>query len=431
MRHYRNTFIAILFAMILSPMGVWAQNGANSPYTRYGFGQLSDQNLGGNKAMGGVGIGLRDGSQINVSNPASYTAVDSLTFLFDAGISLQNANFNDGKTKLNAKNSSFDYLAMQFRLCNKAAMTFGFLPYSTVGYGFSSSETINQGVGGWEEEVVATTNYSGNGGLHQAFIGAAYKIRPYLSLGMNVSYLFGDFTHSVTASFSDANINSLARIYTAQISDIKLDFGAQYSFKLSSKEKVTLGATYSWGHDLNAIKSTITEQKMSGSTVINDSVRNVRKAFQLPHSFGAGVTYLYDNRLLIGADFSLQKFSDVRLWGEDDQLADRMKISLGAQFQPKLMGRSIFSVMKYRAGIYYSDPYVKVDGQDAAREYGVSVGFACPLMTKWGNQSSIISISGEWVKVDPRVNGLLTENYLRLSVGLTFNELWFQKWKVR
>ena len=69
--------------------------------------------------MGGIAYGLRNGYQINASNPASYTAIDSLTFLFDAGMTLQNANFKDGNVKTNAKNSSFDYLAMQFRLWTK------------------------------------------------------------------------------------------------------------------------------------------------------------------------------------------------------------------------------------------------------------------------------------------------------------------------
>ena len=78
-----------------------AQTSTNSPYTRYG---------------------LRNGYQINASNPASYTAVDSLTFLFDAGMTLQNANFKEGNIKTNAKNSSFDYLAMQFRLWKRMGM---------------------------------------------------------------------------------------------------------------------------------------------------------------------------------------------------------------------------------------------------------------------------------------------------------------------
>ena len=119
-----------------------AQSGTNSPYTRYGFGQLSDQSFGNTKAMGGIAYGLRDGLHINAANPASYSAVDSLTFLFDAGMSLQNTNFKENGVKTNAKNSTVDYIAMQFRLWKRMGMTLGFLPYSIVGYNMSQTEIL-------------------------------------------------------------------------------------------------------------------------------------------------------------------------------------------------------------------------------------------------------------------------------------------------
>ena len=430
MIRYKKTLCAVLFAL-LTIGSARAQNGSNSPYTRYGFGQLSDQNLGGNKGMGGIGIGLRDGTQVNVNNPASYTAVDSLTFLFEVGISLQNANFSDGQTKLNAKNSSFDYLAMQFRLFKKAGMTVGFLPYSNVGYSFNSSEVMSP-QSEIDDEITATRNYSGDGGLHQAFIGVGYKLSKDLSIGLNASYLFGNFTHKASASFSDANMYSLSRTYYAEISDVKLDFGAQYTIDLDKKRDLIIGATYSWGHDLNANHAYVSGQKLSGSTVMGDTVTNINKAFQLPHSFGLGATYVYDNKLTVGADFSLQKFGNTRFFGEDGQLADRLKCSVGMQYLPNSFSRNYLHRVKYRAGAYYSDPYVKVNNQRAAREYGIGGGLALPIQTGWGwAQKAILNISGEWVKIDPKVSGLLKENYLRLSVGLTFNERWFQKQKVR
>ena len=431
MIHHRKALIAILCLLMAIPYS-WGQNGANSPFTRYGFGQLSDQSLGGNKAMGGIGIGLRSNLQINVSNPASYTAVDSLSFLFDVGFPMQNANFSDGKTKLNAKNSSFDYLAMQFRLFRGMGMTLGFLPYSNVGYNFSSTEELPL-LSDWDDPVTVTRAYSGNGGLHQAFIGVGYEVLPKLSIGTNISYLFGNFRHKVSSNFSHANMYPLARTYYAEISDVKFDFGAQYSLPLNKKSLLTLGATYSLGRDLNAINSYVSQQKLNGSVVISDSVTHVRKAFQLPHAFGVGATYEYDNRLIVGADVLLQKFGETRFFGNQGELADRLKCSVGAQYYPDPTSNNFFKQIKYRAGVYYSRPYVKVNGQEAAREYGVGAGLTFPISSRWGwmTQRSIISVSGEWVKIDPQIKGVLTENYLRLSVGLTFNERWFVKQKVR
>ena len=415
MRHYRKALIAILLVFLTSPM-VWGKNGANSPLTRYGFGQLADQSLSGNKAMGGVGIGWRSSIQINAINPASYTAVDSLSFLFDVGFSLQNTNFSDGKTKLNAKNSS---------------MTLGFLPYSNVGYSFSSTEKLPAQTE-WDDPVTVSHSYNGTGGLHQAFIGVGYELLPNLSIGTNVSYLFGNFSHKVSATFSDGNSYPLARNYYAEISDIKFDFGTQYTLALNKKNLLTAGATYSLGKDLHATDSYISQQKLNGSVVITDSVTHVKDAFQLPHSFGVGITYEYDERITVGADFLLQKFGETRFFGKQGELADRAKYSAGVQYYPDPESNNFFKQMKYRFGAYYSKPYVKVDGQEAAHEYGIGVGITFPV-SKWGwrTQRSIFNISGEWVKIDPKVKGVLTENYLRLNIGMTFNERWFNKQKVR
>ena len=80
-----------------------AQNNNNrSPYSRYGYGSMEGGYTAGSKAMGGLSVGLRDGMITNPSNPASYTAVDSITFIFDLGLSgkynmLQEGSNHDGR----------------------------------------------------------------------------------------------------------------------------------------------------------------------------------------------------------------------------------------------------------------------------------------------------------------------------------------------
>ena len=70
-----------------------AENGMNSPYTRYGFGQLASMETGTNKGMGGTGIGVQGSNQINMLNPASYAVIDTLTFLLDVGRRKIDRNF--------------------------------------------------------------------------------------------------------------------------------------------------------------------------------------------------------------------------------------------------------------------------------------------------------------------------------------------------
>lgn len=411
--------------MLIAMMAA-AQTSTNSPYTRYGFGQLSDQSFGNSKAMGGISYGLRNGLQINASNPASYSAVDSLTFLFDAGLSLQNANFQEAGTKTNAKNSTFDYIAMQFRIIKGLGFTAGFLPYSNVGY--SMSKTNVEGNDGYGHEVTTLNTYKGEGGLHQVFIGLGYQVYKGLSVGANISYLYGDITHTASTAFNYANAFTSVHSNKISVKDYKLDLGIQYSHEFAQKHKVNLGVVYSNGHDLNSTgykyrETFLTDNSYQPQTQSVDTIKN---AFSIPTTFGVGATYVYDNRLTVGFDYTMQNWEDIKFFNEKGKFLNRSKISLGAEYLPAPYSRNYLNRIRYRIGAHYADPYTKVNDYDGAREYGVSFGFGLPLF----QNRSLLNISGQYIKVSPKVKGMLEENYLRVNIGLTFNERWFMKWKV-
>lgn len=410
-----------------------AQTSTNSPYTRYGVGNLSDQHFGNSKAMGGIAYGLRNGLQINAANPASYSAVDSLTFILDTGMSLQNANFKENGTKTNAKNSTLDYLAMQFRIVKGLGFTVGFLPYSNVGYNINYNKIIHQDQYG--NDIYSISSYNGEGGLQQVFAGLGYKVLDNLSIGVNLSYLYGDITHTASTAFSNTDANKSVRTDKISVSDYKLDFGAQYTYRIDKKRSVILGAIYSFGHDLNSDGYKYAETYNTSGVLQTQAVDTIKNACSLPHTFGIGATYVYDNRLTIGLDYTLQKWSDVKFPSnvEGNQyisqkglFSDRSKISVGAEYLPNPFSRNYLSRIRYRVGAYYSSPYAKVDNKEGNREYGVSFGFGLPIF----QSKSVLNISGQYVKVSPKVKGMLEENYLKVNIGLTFNERWFMKWKV-
>ncbi|MBD3591538.1 outer membrane protein transport protein [Bacteroides sp. GM023] len=420
---FKHTLCALLLTMVTG-MAI-AQNNTNSPYTRYGYGDLSDQSFGNSKAMGGIAFGLRDGAQINPLNPASYTAIDSLTFLFEGGVSLQNMNVNGGGVKLNAKNSSFDYLAMQFRLHPRIAMSVGLLPFSNVGYSVSDSGSKNG--------VSQTRSFTGDGGLHQLYAGLGVKVLKNLSVGVNASYFWGDITRTTTILYpATSESYSFIQQRGVSISDYKLDFGAQYTLNFNKKHSVTIGAVFSPKHKLNNDYTVVTQ---NSTTVSND----FDATFELPNMFGGGLTYNYDKRLTVGVDYSLQQWSKTKFginavgnegvnedFNETYAYCDRHKISVGAEYIPNLIGRSYLSHIKYRLGAYYTTPYYKIDGKKAAREYGVTAGFGLPVP----RSRSILSISGQFVRVSGQETNFVNENIFRVSIGLTFNERWFFKRRV-
>lgn len=147
----------------------------------------------------------------------------------------------------------------------------------------------------------------------------------------------------------------------------------------------------------------------------------------IPMTLGAGVTYVYDDRLTVGADVMFQKWSSTTFMNNSDVFCNRAKIAVGAEYVPNLLGRSYLSHIKYRLGAYYSKPYYKIDGARAANEYGVTAGFGLPLP----RSRSVLSISAQYVRMQGTESRFLNENTLRLCIGVTFNEQWFWKRKVQ
>lgn len=406
---------------IMGAVAANAQSSTNSPYTRYGLGELSDQAFAHNAAMGGIGYALRSSEQINVMNPASYSAVDSLSFMFDIGMGLKSSNYQENGYKTNAKNASFDYLAMQFRLHPRVGFAVGFTPYSNVGYKFSRTSDIEN-----SDDVTLTNTFYGDGGLQQIFGGIGFKILDNLSIGANVGYLYGEIDYQTLATLSNGG-DQTTTYNNISINSYIANFGLQYTQKLSKTDKVTLGLVYGLGHDL---KSTETKgiQVTDGSSYSELTEKTIKDSYGIPSTFGAGLTWQHKQNLTVGADYTLQQFENVKYDNSTDFYKNRTRIGAGIEYMPSLYGRNYLSRIRYRAGAYYSSSYMKLPEYDGPKEWGVSAGFGLPLHLFQRN--TVLSITGQYVRVLPSAKGMLSENRFVLKLGLTFNEHWFMKWRV-
>lgn len=432
---FRNIFTSLLLASATLPLAAQT-NGSNSPYSRYGFGLLGDRGNAFNKGMAGTAYGMQNGKELNTKNPASYAAIDSLTFLFDLGLSMQNGNIAQGGVKTNAKNSSVDYVTAGFRVAKNVGMSLGLVPFSTIGYNTSSKEEIQAS----NQVLTKTTTFSGDGGLHEAYIGVGWAPFRRFSIGMNAGYLWGDLSHTVLMNFDDSNINSTRQAYETDIRTYKADFGLQYVQPLDKKNTLTLGLTYGLGHDIKRDAYYYNQKVVTGSSASGDTLV-CRNAFQLPHTLGAGITWTHDNSLRIGVDYTFQKWADMKFpmvvenaagaldyVGRKDLFTDLHKVSLGMEYVKNPEGLRWRQRVRYRAGFSYQTPYTKIGGVDGPQHFLASVGVALPI-TNMHNSRSLINFSAQYERVKPKMAGMITENYIRFSIGLTFNERWFMKWK--
>ena len=429
-RYYMNKIIGCLVLSVLTTMSAFAQSGTNSPYSQYGLGDLTDEGVGFNKGMGGVGYGFHKGNEVNPLNPASYSSIDSVTMIFDGGLSGQITNFKEGGRKLNAKSGGFDYITGAFRLVRHVGVTFGVMPYSNIGYSYSSTTRLD------DMTTTLYSSYEGDGGLNQLFLGAGWQLFKSFSIGFNAAYIWGDLERSVITSGS-SSINILYKEYNASISSMKFDFGVQYTQPISTKDELTLGAVFSPGHNLHSDPYCRIVTSNASIVKADTTTYTITNGLSIPTSFGVGVAYNHDQKLRVGADFKLQKwgsidfptFTDANTYTlKSGLLKDSYKVNVGAEWIPNPRStRSVFHHIRYRVGAGYTTPYYYINGQDGPKDLQLSLGLGIPIMNAYNNRS-ILNVSAQWQHRS--ADNLITENTFRLNIGITFNERWFSKMKI-
>lgn len=413
-----------------------AQNSVNSPYSRLGYGILNDNVSSAQRAMGGVGYGMNSGRQINVMNPASYAAIDTLTFLFDIGGNLSQTRSTEpgaGKDGGNATGKDLggglNYITMQFPLGKYMGGSAGLLPYSEVGYSFG--DVIYRG-----DETTGISSRQGSGGINQLYIGVAGRPYKGLTVGANISYMFGNILNDNYVTTTGGEQALFERVL--KVTDYKLDFGVQYSFNVKPRHRLTAGIVYSPGKSFHGhtygVHYNISSSSSSDNTTKPDTTGYSKLAgrYTMPATWGAGINYKWDERLMVEADFTYQPWSKVKyqaLEGYEtaQKFADRWKINAGVEFTPRPRG-SYLQRIQYRAGAFYTRDYQMV-GKNNVREYGVSMGFGLPTATST-MQRSIVNLSFEYRRRQASPQALIKENCFMVTLGVNFNEMWFFQNKI-
>lgn len=403
---------ALSVATILLAGGFAMAQNTMSPYSRFGYGLLGDNATSAQRQMGGVGYAMRSGRQINVMNPASYARIDSLTFLFDMGVAASFINTSEGDVKQRQHGGGLDYVTMQFPVGSRFGASIGLLPYSSMGYAFGSD--IKNG----------SSAHEGVGGLNQLYAGFSGRIIGNLTAGFNFAYLFGNNVNDVYA-YTDGGSSSVFE-QSIRVRDWHLQLGLQYAQRIGSRSVVGAGLTFSPGKDLRGHADVVKYDMTANETPDTVETLSLHHNFSLPDTWGAGINYEWDNRLLVEADFTYQPWSKAKFATMSDfpatRFADRYKVALGAQFTPRLRPANYLQAVRYRAGVFFNRDYMMV-GDNHVREYGVACGFGLPTMST----KTIINLGFEYRHRQAHPNPLVKENYFTITLGINFNELWFMK----
>jgi hypothetical protein len=437
---------AIGLLMIAFPTGVYSQINTYSPYSRFGIGQLAKPGLGQTSSMGYTGIALPSGYEINYLNPASYHGIDTLSFIFDFGVASNNTTYKsvDSQTKL--KNFNIQHIAIGFPVTKWWKGAVGITPYSSVGYNISEEKTL-------DDVGRVDYFYNGNGGLNQFFIGSSFTFFKKLTLGVNMSTLFGYIDNNQHAQFVDKSSAAVTRFSQSDnIRGIMFNLGAQYTETIAKKYFITLSAIYNNQTSLKSTRTYSVTNSFPGSsfslipdTVINDNngtpdttivIKTIdpnldlistetRGKFIYPRTAGFGFAFGIKNRLTLTGDYISQNWSDSRLFGKNDSLANSSSLRFGAELIPNPEAlRGYLNHMAYRLGGYYTNSYIRIRGEQI-KDYGITFGVGIPFKST-KTTFNLGVVLGQRGTLN---NNLIKENYGIVNFSLVFHDFWFFKRK--
>ncbi|MEM7367312.1 MAG: hypothetical protein AAF587_01855 [Bacteroidota bacterium] len=406
-----------------------AQNFTLNPYSRYAIGDIFQTTTTRNAAMGGIGMATDNYFSINRSNPASYA--DLLYTTMDVSAFGQFNRMESKSAVISPFNAGFHDAAFAFPSNKGPAFTFGFAPYSAVGYEVSTQKEIQL-----DTTYIERNRYNGGGGLNQAFLGVAFRmLKRRLRLGVNMQYVWGNTEYNWSSELfqSDSVASTLHNPIRVQevvfVNGVIGTAGVMYVDTLNSEKRtlIRLGGTVESTVGMKGDRATFFD-----NGTIADSLSTLeRSSITLPLKVGAGVMIHRLGKWSAGADFTFQDWGTFSYFSDNPELGPEVRFGIGAEITPDFESQNYLKRISYRFGGYWKQTYIQFGGTPV-KDFGVSLGFGVPAGAKGnsrfnpGRASSKISVSAELGRRGAFNEGLpLEQYYARLRLGIAINDRWF------
>ena len=443
--HLAKLTITKILSVLIVAFGlqhaVFAQE--NSPYSRYGLGDIVPKTNIVSRGMGGISAGYSDYQSINFINPASYSNLKTTIFEFGVEADTRVLKSLSPPAKYSATNLVISYLQLGFPIkmknANKKnifwAINMGLRPVTKINYKISQQERLP------DLDSIGKI-FGGSGGINQVYLGTAISIK-HFSLGVNGGYMFGNKDYSTQLTFINDSVRySMSNNQTkSNFAGLFINGGIQYEHRMLNKKTkresvLRFGAYGNLKQTMTATRDVVAETFLfdaSGNKFRIDSVyeKNTNGSVIYPASLGMGVTYQTLN-WLFGVDFETTQWQDYRFFGQSDLVQKSWKVRVGTEYYPLKENTSFkkyFNFVKYRFGFYYGPDYIKV--VNTLPEFGFSFGAAFPLKLRksyYETQTSILNTAIEFgSRGDKQTN--LHESTVRFCLGFSLSDIWFGKAK--
>ena len=391
----------------------FSQSISSSPYSLYGLGSLYESDFGSIPAIGSSGIALPSNRFINNLNPASLGFMYQNHFLFDIGGKAIFSSYENNSKKENRNNLQFSHIAFAFPVSPKSAFSLALKPYSSSTFKISNLSLPIQ-----DSQENYTLNATGTGGLNDFDISYGYRIGKKIALGLSTSILFGNTTDDRDYTIANSITNIYKKIY---YNGVRATLGGQ--FKVDST--FTLGMNLKSPTKINATKvQSVTSVFNSGSLAIESEVASDTDDYYMPLEIGVGLSKVFKNNLNMTLDYGKGLWNSTNQSDLYGNFVNQDKFALGFSYSKSKNIRSYYDRIQYSTGLNYDTGYLEVDNK-RINSMSFSLGVSLPIE----NTFSALNISYSFGQKGRISDGLIKENYHKLSLNLGLDGIWFVKRK--
>jgi len=437
-----------LILLLFTSTALWAQPKFNSPYSRYGIGDIVSPYFANQAGWGGQTAAFHDPFHLNLANPASFAYLRATAL--ETGIYTKYSKYQTATTTQEEWSGNLSHLALGFTLKSPInevldkvkspwnyAMGIAITPYSLVGYNIETRDTLPD-----LDDI--QNDFQGSGGLYRiAWTGAAKHKNT--AFGLNLGWVFGKTSYENTTRFYDTSSIKLPTFQDNNRQDLSANgfvwnLGLQHDFVLEHSDNdkdvpkrwITVGLAGNGKYDLRAIeeKFLIRSRGQLNNGNFSDAdtllaLTDQKRKLTLPATFSFGVQYVKANKLKLGAQIGLESWSGYENEARPETFRNTFSISGGLEYIPDYSSYNKFlRRMRYRAGAYYRQDPRSVVGTDL-NDLGFTLGLGFPVIMP-RQQTSFVNLALEIGKLG--ADSPIEETYVRFTAGFTLNDnTWFYK----
>lgn len=430
----RVFLISFFFLFVCGSVDLTAQDviPQNSVYSFFGLGDLHPNALASGRSVGYTVQAHRDPLYINYGNPASYSSNALSKFTsYETAIDFNGYQIGNGDLSSRTSHAQLSYLALAFPVYKAWGSSIGFLPYSRTTYNVREVRET-EGIG---NEIL---RYVGEGGFNQIYWGNAYAYKG-LSIGLNLNYVFGT-TNKTVVNFYESVPNGfdLSRTLNTTAKGWTYKAGIQYERRLGNVF-LTLGASghtnsklsttgdLTWSHldrTINVDGSSFTIRDY-GDTLYVQSLENSNITLPATYGFGIALSDSLKRKYTITAEVELTNWESYQQDFEDLSVyQNAYKFALGVRLMPNSENsRNVFRRSRYNFGGYYTNGHLNLNGIQVPA-FGFTTGLEMPLNPPGSARLNLAFDFGQRGSIE---NQYVLENYAKVTLGFSFNNVWFVK----